>query len=423
MLNWALVLLRHLPVRHRLALVIGALALPAALTTLILVQAVDRANRTLRSSIATTIDDLMPVSRLDANLEQARFELQASATAGGLDRREELSRRIESDFDAMLAHHDLPPSLNEELRRAFDTWQHVLPVVDRALESKAPITMSDDAHATVDSELNQTISILENLRSQLLQTINSKYAAERRAEHLYNDMLIVLWTIGFVVIALAASLLAASIVMPLREISRTAALLRRGEYAVRLSVVGRDEFASVASTINTMAATIGAAHERLYDTALRDPLTGLLNRRGLDEALSHASASGEAFSILLVDLDHFKEINDRYGHSAGDEVLVGLAKCMVAASRGGDSIGRYGGDEFLILLPGAAAQAAEDLARRIYTALAQWNAGRSVVVQVSIGIAESGPGRRTVQEIIDAADQALYRAKTAGRATWQVAAS
>lgn len=265
MLNWALALLRHLPVRHRLALVLGAIVLPAALTSLVLVHAVGEANRTLRQSIATTVDDLMPLARLEANLEQARFELQRSATAGAKDADTQLSQRITRDFDVMLAHNDLPPTLAEELHRAFGSWQQALPVVTRALESQVPLVLSPEARATGDQELEQTATLLDRLRLQLLESVESKYAQERRREHLYGDILLVLWTAGFLVVGLAAYLLAASILRPLRDISRTASLLKRGEFAVRLPLVGRDEFTSVASTINAMAATIGETHDRLYD--------------------------------------------------------------------------------------------------------------------------------------------------------------
>jgi len=120
-------------------------------------------------------------------------------------------------------------------------------------------------------------------------------------------------------------------------------------------------------------------------------------------------------SILMVDVDHFKQINDKFGHPAGDEVLSGLAKCMVAVTRAGDSIGRYGGDEFLIVLPGAESKTAEELAARIYGRLNQWNAARPFSVRVSVGIAERNESHTSPGELIKSADIAMYQAKTISR--------
>lgn len=388
MLNWVMATLRHLPVRHRLALVIGVILAPTVLTTFVLLRAVDEADRALGRSIALTINDLMPVARLEANLEQARYALERLALAGVRDAHSRLSKRIEDDFDVMLAQHDLPPNLASELTTAVSKWREVAPVLDHALASQAPSVMSGGLLAAGDQDLAQTIATLEQLRMKLLQSVQNKYAREKRTEHLYNRTLLILWTAGFLAAALAVYLLAASILRPLGNISRTASLLRRGEFAVRLPVDGNDEFTAVSRTINAMAETIGESHERLYDTALRDPLTGVLNRRGLDKALAGHFADQRNLAILMLDVDQFKEINDTFGHPTGDEVLVGLAKCMVAASRGGDSIGRYGGDEFVILLPGAGSKAAKELAGRLYARLEQWNVNRPFSVHISIGIAE-----------------------------------
>lgn len=416
MLNWMMPILRRLPVRHRLALVIATILTPAALTTLVLLRAVDEADRALGSSISQTVNDLMPVARLEANLQQARYDLERLALAGVNDSHSRLSKRIEDDFDVMLAQHDLPPILAGELTTAFSKWREVAPVLDNALAAQAPSAMSGRALTAGDQGLAQTIATLEQLRTQLLEAVKSKYAREKRAEYLYNRTLLVLWTAGFLAATLAVYLLSASILRPLREIDRAASLLRRGDFAVRLPVEGKDEFTFVSSTINAMAETIGETHERLYDTTLRDPLTGVLNRRGLDKALALHFADQRSLSIVMVDVDRFKEINDSFGHPAGDEILVGLAKCMVAATRGGDSIGRYGGDEFMILLPGAELGTAEEVAKRLHTNLGQWNLGRPFSVQISVGIAQRDASLSSPKLLIEAADRALYRSKEAGRA-------
>lgn len=417
MLNWMLSILRQLPVRHRLGLVIGIILVPAALTTVVLVQAVDDADHTLGTSIERTVDDLMPVARLEENLELARFELERSLREGDKDIKQGLSQRIDDDFDGMLARHNLPPNLVENLQNAFTMWRRVSPVLDQAFASQAPSALTSPEVSSSEQNLVHSVATLDGLRTQLLESITRKYSQERRAEQLYDRTLLVLWTVGLLATAIAVCLLSTSILRPLTDISRAAQSLRKGDFGPKLTITGRDEFTAVAIAINAMAATIQETHARLYDFTLRDPLTGVLNRRGLEAALEQSFIKGEVFSIIIVDVDHFKEINDRFGHSAGDQALTELAHCMVSMTRGGDSISRYGGDEFVIVLPGADSIAAEQLAQRIFSLLDQFNEGRAFPIRISVGVAQKASYHRTPQMMIEAADRALYEAKSNGRGT------
>lgn len=421
MLNWILLILRQLPVRHRLGLVIGIILTPTVLTTYVLVKAVDEADQTLGQSIERTVDDLMPVASLEANLEQARFELERSITTGDNDTHHQLSKRIDDDFNGMLAHHNLPPDLTDSLRNAFVMWRRVSPTVDRALASRGPSALSLPDISSSELNLAQTVAMLDGLRAQLLESIKLKYSQERWDEHLFNVLLFIVWTAGLLASVAAVYLLSTSILRPLRELNRAALLLRSGDFAFKLSVAGKDEFTAVATAFNAMAATIQENHARLYDSTLRDPLTGVLNRRGLDTALAQSFVHDDVFSIVLVDVDHFKAINDRFGHRAGDEALTGLAQCMVSVTRAGDSISRYGGDEFIIVLPGADARAAEQLTQQIFLNLRQFNGDRAFPIQISVGIAQKARDHHTPQMLIEAADRALYDAKSSGRGTIRTA--
>lgn len=163
------------------------------------------------------------------------------------------------------------------------------------------------------------------------------------------------------------------------------------------------------------------SHLRL---AAIDPLTGLSNRRHAMAALAGietaARRSGQAYAVLIADLDRFKQVNDRHGHSAGDAVLVGAAERLRAQLRPGDLIARIGGEEFLIALPDVTLPEARRIAERLCRTMAERPVylpqGGSVQVTVSIGLAVSDPGAEAgVQPLIDAADQALLSAKATGR--------
>lgn len=161
--------------------------------------------------------------------------------------------------------------------------------------------------------------------------------------------------------------------------------------------------------------------ERESDASRRDSLTGLPNRRHLleafEEALHRARRSGRPISIALADLDHFKRINDSLGHSAGDSVLVSVAGVLRSSLRGQDLVARWGGEEFMLLLPEtdlAGARHVAEAARRAVAALAVPHASERVTLTLSLGVCEHD-NDRPLEETVAGADEALYRAKAEGR--------
>jgi diguanylate cyclase (GGDEF)-like protein len=161
---------------------------------------------------------------------------------------------------------------------------------------------------------------------------------------------------------------------------------------------------------------------RLERLAMRDALTGALNRRAIMEALDAALDAAELqagpLAVALVDLDHFKGINDRFGHPVGDDVLRRFVTVAARSLRVSDRIGRWGGEEFLVVLPASGgAEAARMVADRLREAVAThpWSEfGADLEVTVSVGVALARPGM-TQGELLGRADLSLYRAKRAGR--------
>ena len=160
----------------------------------------------------------------------------------------------------------------------------------------------------------------------------------------------------------------------------------------------------------------------LAHQATHDALTGIFNRRAILEQLTRELAralrQGVSISVGMCDIDHFKEINDRFGHQAGDEVLVAFARSLQNNLREYDYVGRYGGEEFLIIATGSNnTQSDEGLYERLreqVAALAVKTKAGNISVTVSIGTA-AGSGKSTVDALLAAADAALYQAKEAGR--------
>ena len=166
----------------------------------------------------------------------------------------------------------------------------------------------------------------------------------------------------------------------------------------------------------------------LHEAAFRDPLTGLFNRRYVFDAfrneLKKHHRYGDSLSIILIDADHFKQINDQHGHPAGDAALKTIARACNESIRDTDVVGRFGGEEFIILLPHTTSTAAEIVAERIRKSMLRreisWQ-GQRFAVRLSCGIAEAGVHADDFDALIAAADQALYSAKKRGRNQTRIA--
>jgi diguanylate cyclase (GGDEF)-like protein len=162
---------------------------------------------------------------------------------------------------------------------------------------------------------------------------------------------------------------------------------------------------------------------RLREMVHRDGLTGLLNHATLmaelEHAVEYARRHGESFAFLMIDVDHFKRVNDRYGHLAGDQVLLHVARVFQTTARASDLIGRYGGEEFGLILRRTDRSGAGVLATKLRNALtdqpAVVGAGETIPVKVCIGIAAYPDDAVSAGELAQLADAALYRAKAAGR--------
>jgi diguanylate cyclase (GGDEF)-like protein/PAS domain S-box-containing protein len=195
----------------------------------------------------------------------------------------------------------------------------------------------------------------------------------------------------------------------------------RGKIWVELSVnpLGPNLLQGLLNDITERKRAEAAAHE----LAVRDPVTGILNRRGLDNALntllSSANAESRHLALLLVDLDYFKAVNDTFGHAAGDIVLREVASVLTQCVRRTDVVGRTGGDEFVVLLPGIEGSLkAKEIAQNIVAGLAKPIAvgdGKFAHVGASIGIAIAGTAREPAAALLRRADVAMYAAKQAGR--------
>lgn len=264
--------------------------------------------------------------------------------------------------------------------------------------------------------------------------------ASAQALRLATFLLGVLAALAFVAVAWPVT---GRVAAPLREIATVARRIERGERGLTMPVYRRqDEIAQLSQAVDGMTrrlvaheseleervqartAELEAANAQLALLASRDSLTGAYNRRAGDERLreeaQRAGRTGQPLAAVMVDVDHFKRINDTYGHAAGDDVLREVGALLRGRTRSSDSVIRYGGEEFLLLLPDTDAAGARVLAETLRMALAA-ECGQDIGgITASFGVAVAHAGTAP-RDLLHAADAALYEAKTGGRNRVRVA--
>ncbi|MEY9181274.1 GGDEF domain-containing protein [Bradyrhizobium sp. USDA 313] len=309
--------------------------------------------------------------------------------------------------------------------RAWLTWIGLFLTMDLAvaLVAYSPyaghpvVRLSMEGGALLFSALNVAVLLMRRIHSPLMVVFGVSvawFALSSLAFILaapWNHM----WWLAHAIFAGGFFLLSYGVVQAFRTTQSFATIYSQEEMTARLAK-------SMADTQKALQ-QVKLSNRRLERLAATDPLTGAGNRRHfikhIGAEIARAKRTGAPLSLLSLDLDHFKDINDSRGHSVGDEVLrVFVRKCLEAI-RPYDSVARVGGEEFMVLLPGATLDAAGAVAERLRSAIERTafdvGAGPSVGVTISVGVSEFRRDGDTLDGFLNVADQRLYRAKFEGR--------
>ncbi|NPV28042.1 MAG: diguanylate cyclase [Firmicutes bacterium] len=224
-----------------------------------------------------------------------------------------------------------------------------------------------------------------------------------------------------------STLVTRRITEPLRRLAGEARKIADGEFGRRIENDCPGEIGLLADTFNEMSLRLKDSYARLKEMAYNDELTGVCNRRFLleraREELARAQRTGRSLSVVMVDMDNFKTINDTFSHSCGDTVLREVAGVLKKTARASDVVGRYGGDEFVVVLPETGKEGALSFCERVLAALQgrSFDGGR-VRAMVSMGVSAWEPERgpavdldRQLNRLLQEADDALLEAKRSGR--------
>jgi len=309
------------------------------------------------------------------------------------------------------------------LERARHSWELVRDLVQQLPLLKATERAHDlDLVGEALNDIHLELDVIVDVGTQELDFIHHQAGKTRDLAGLKIGLTLL---VALVMASLFGHFLAQSILRPLAALHDGAEHFGRGNLKHRIAIGRHDELGQVAGAFNRMALRLDRSLRSLRRLSTRDYLTNLLNAREfyrlLDSEIERAERYGEIFSLLLIDADHFKEINDTYGHQSGDIVLRELAKCLRAQVRNVDIPARVGGEEFAVVLPSTRGEAALAIAERVRQAVADTQLklggddGEILRLTISVGLATYPHSAQDARELFHQADMALYNAKQGGR--------
>ena len=336
-----------------------------------------------------------------------------------------LTREVDRAIEAALAAPFGLPEERELLRSALEEWRRARLIAESLLTSPRPAGSPAAAREMerMDAHIDRAVDFLHRLHDlsegEIQEDLTTAAAVERRE----SLLVVAMFGMGMVIALGIGHALARSILRPVRQLEVGARRLSAGDLSHRVDLSSKDELGLLARTFNAMAEELEKSHAVLQNLSIRDGLTGLYNhrefQRRLKEEMERSRRYGRTFSLLMMDIDHFKVVNDTYGHPAGDKVLRAVADVVRREVRFVDHVARYGGEEFAVILPETHGAGVLVAAERLRTAAGDHAIaipdGPEINVTVSIGIAEFPWNAGSMEELIAAADRALYSAKQTGR--------
>jgi len=256
------------------------------------------------------------------------------------------------------------------------------------------------------------------LLQKILETAKVSYDLAEGRYVLIRNIVIGSILLGLLLCVIAATLLINSIMRPLNKAVGHFKEIAKGNLNENITTSGKDEIGQVLGELSSMQDKLKLVISELDHLASTDKLTGSWNRRRLEEnvrsEMDRLIRYDHPLCLMVLDIDFFKKINDRYGHNAGDQVLVVLAAHIRASLRTSDSLTRWGGEEFVVLCPNTTLSTASLLAERLRNKIAGTNFPEVEHITVSVGVAECQT-EETFEHWFKRADEALYRAKSGGR--------
>ncbi|MBI3570226.1 MAG: diguanylate cyclase [Gammaproteobacteria bacterium] len=411
-----------LSLRNRFLLAMGIVFIPLVAVAFGSSVFLEHAANTLNRIVEQPVYKLQATSRLQNQIRKTYALVKDYAVTPRYTLRSQFeteTQGVEAVFAEMLGKPYFGTQEQTLLANARREWKDSVVL--------ANVIFSSDASRAAPFQLDQRVSQIMFTLDQMYDAYYAEIEAQRTGinESEKRFLLIISASVGIgLLIAVAGAVwLARSVLMPLREFEKGVAHFSNENLSYRLTLDNHDEIGRLALEFNTMAERLMTHRQKLEELSVRDGLTGLYNRRELEkrlhEEIQRARRYSRPLSVLMLDIDHFKNVNDRYGHQAGDEVLITVADLIQLNVRPVDVVCRYGGEELAVILPETDEEGVRTVAERIRgtveDSITTTPQGDMVHVTVSIGLAIYPGHGETPATLIHAADQALYTAKHEGR--------
>lgn len=415
-------------VRNRLLLALAGMLIPLAVFAWATLYAINQTVGYVEKALVRPVHEIDRVMHLHGFLNETVKAPNHYIVHGRSDERDAFRRAIvqfEDQLQSMTDSAGLSSKQRQLLSEAGRLWREGKYYGSRILAMEHPVGSRRAA-----DNMEKMYRVFDNLET-VINRVHHISQVELRdgATHVREVKKNIVASIVYVFLAGIGTMLvlglwlARSVLNPIRKLEAGVRGVANGDYSYRIADISNDELGRLAQSFNAMGGSLESARTRLEQLSLQDDLTGVLNRRAFERALveelARAERSNKQVCVIIVDIDHFKKVNDEHGHLVGDVVLKKFAECMSEHMRPMDRLARYGGEEFAIVLPETnhrnTMSSAERL-RRVIEATA-FHAENDVIIEVtaSFGVACSLIDASNPTDLVSLADKRLYYAKRAGR--------
>jgi diguanylate cyclase (GGDEF)-like protein len=378
--------------------------------------------------VQVPVHEMHMTMRLQIALQKAAMPANDYLIHGDTAERQlanELGQDVNAAFEDVKSSPELTHVEQDLIRSAHGEWNAARAVADTLLALPSPVgnPVAAAQMEHMDARLDRAVAMLDGVHEiqsrEVVEMLSAARAARGRTT-LWIDALLVL---GGILVTASGLIVARAVVVPMRLLADGIQRFRSGDLDYEINIRRPDELNRLGRLCNAMAKELSRVQTELVIQSRTDSLTAASNRRNLDERLEHeierARRYDRKLSILMLDLDRFKQVNDRYGHTTGDSVLREFARLVQSSIRPADELFRYGGEEFLVILPETGNSEAAVVAERIRSSVATSRINiapeAAIGVTVSIGVTTFPDNAATADELVAASDRALYAAKTGGR--------